>query len=156
MSTRSRNGFTLVEILIVVIILGIIAAMVIPSFGHTSREVEQTSFVTDLNMFVESAKLYIVTQDQLLPDGATGVVPAGWTEYIDTQGWTRGTPIGGDWDVETNDSGITCGVGVHFNGVPPKPDDYMAEIDSLFDDGDLTAGCFQKIAADRFYYIILP
>ena len=34
----ARPGFTLIEILIVVIILGILAAIVIPQFGSASKE----------------------------------------------------------------------------------------------------------------------
>jgi prepilin-type N-terminal cleavage/methylation domain-containing protein len=46
MSRTNRKGFTLIEILIVVIILGILAAIVIPQFTNASKEAKQSSLVT--------------------------------------------------------------------------------------------------------------
>ena len=66
-----------------------------------------------------------------------------------------GTPIGGVWDTEYNDSGITSALGVHFNNADDARDDtFMTTIDNIFDDGDLNAGMFQKLADNRYYFII--
>ena len=50
MNNRSQKGFTLVEIMIVVVIIGLLAAMAIPAFqkdraDHMAREKQQTSQV---------------------------------------------------------------------------------------------------------------
>jgi prepilin-type N-terminal cleavage/methylation domain-containing protein len=49
--TRSRSGFTLVEILIVVIILGILAALVIPQFTNASQNARESSLNGNTNVF---------------------------------------------------------------------------------------------------------
>jgi len=150
-----RGGFTLVEVLIVVLILGILAAMVIPQFADASRESSQMSFITDVRIFGEAAVLYRAKTGQYLPDGGTGTVPAGFEPYIDEDGWTAITPIGGRWDAEYNENGIVSAIGVHFNGDGETRDDaYMQEIDDRFDDGDLAAGGFRKIADGRYYFIL--
>ena len=43
-----RAGFTLVEILIVVIILGILAAIVIPQFTNASQDARESSLLSQL------------------------------------------------------------------------------------------------------------
>lgn len=59
------------------------------------------------------------------------------------------------WDAELMEQGITSGVGVHFQGVTNPGDDFMADIDARFDDGDLTTGVFRRLQDNtRFYDII--
>jgi general secretion pathway protein G len=47
-SKTARRGFTLVEILIVVVILGILAAIVIPQFANASSDARTTNLKTTL------------------------------------------------------------------------------------------------------------
>jgi len=53
-----KTGFTLVEILIVVIILGILAAIVIPQFTSASTNAKQSSLVSDLQVIRSQLELY--------------------------------------------------------------------------------------------------
>jgi len=55
---KKRNGFTLVEILIVVVILGILAAIVIPQFSDASEEAKLSSLVSDLQTIRSQIQLY--------------------------------------------------------------------------------------------------
>ena len=48
MTKTAKRGFTLVEILIVVIILGILAAIVIPQFANASSDARATNLKTTL------------------------------------------------------------------------------------------------------------
>ena len=151
---RVRSGFTLIEILIVILILGILAAIVIPMFGATAEDARKTAFLSSLRIFAQAADHYELDNGDWLEDSSTGNVPAGWAPYIDENRWTELTPVGGFWDVETNDNGITHGLGVHFNGVDNPGDAERVVIDTIYDDGDLTTGRFRKIANDRYYHII--
>lgn len=149
------NGFTLVEILIVVVILGILAAVVFPLFGDIHKNVEQTAFISDLRVFVDAANMYHAKENVYLEDASSGEVPTGFAPYIDTEVWERTTPITGVWDTELDSYGVTSALGVHFNGVTPPDDTYMLQIDDIYDDNDLTTGRFRKLASDRFYHVIV-
>jgi general secretion pathway protein G len=54
----ARKGFTLVEILIVVIILGILAAIVIPQFTNASEDARQSSVRSSLQTLRSQIELY--------------------------------------------------------------------------------------------------
>ena len=42
LSAGARHGFTLIEILIVVVILGILSAIIIPQFSNATEQAEET------------------------------------------------------------------------------------------------------------------
>jgi len=155
LSRVGAGGFTLVEILIVVVILGILAAMVIPSFAGAVTGSRQQSFVSSVKAIESAAAIYTAKTGLYLEDSSSGSMPAGFDAYLDPSEFTNGTPIGGVWDFEFDSWGITSAFGVHFDGTGETQDEaYMAEIDTIFDDGELTTGGFQQLASDRFYYII--
>jgi len=154
--TSTRHAFTLVEILIVVVILGILAAIVVPRFAGASEQARVTAFGTSLMTYADAAEYYSAREGRYPADSSSGVVPSGMELYIEEDEWTGGTPLGGVWDTEYNDSGVSAAVGVHFMGGDNPGDAVMALVDDAFDDGDLSTGLFQKLAGDRYYYILAP
>ena len=151
---RGLAAFTLVELLIVVVILAILAAVVIPVATNVSAEAEQSAFMTDLGIFVTAYELFYQKTGDYPEDSGSGSIPSGFDQYIRTKDWTKGTPLGGVWDSEKDSFGVKSAVGVHFMGVTPKPTAFMQQIDTTFDDGNLTTGSFRQIASDRFYFIV--
>jgi prepilin-type N-terminal cleavage/methylation domain-containing protein len=55
---RNEHGFTLVELLIVVIILAILAAIVVPQFADSANDARQSAFTTDLGNMRAVVELY--------------------------------------------------------------------------------------------------
>jgi general secretion pathway protein G len=68
---RARRAFTLIEILIVVVILGILAAIVIPQFTDASEEAGASSVRSQLQTVRSQVELYRVQHTGTLPDFAT-------------------------------------------------------------------------------------
>ncbi|MBN2843395.1 MAG: prepilin-type N-terminal cleavage/methylation domain-containing protein [Sedimentisphaerales bacterium] len=58
MITKRTKGFTLVEILIVVIILGILAAIIIPQFTDASQDARRSSVQSNLQAMRSQFELY--------------------------------------------------------------------------------------------------
>jgi general secretion pathway protein G len=66
--TNRKSGFTLVEILIVVIILGILAAIVIPQFTNASTDARKASLVSQLQTLRSQIQLFKLQHNDVLPD----------------------------------------------------------------------------------------
>ena len=152
-----RGGFTLVEILIVVIILGILAAIVVANVGGASEESRRNAFVANLKTFVRLEAGYRAQSGDYLEDASSGVCPAGFERFVNPGDWESTTPIGGVWDSQRDEDGIVSALGVHFtgNGAGVSRDDaYMLQVDTLFDDGNLATGGFRKLNTDRYYFVV--
>ncbi len=79
-SSGQRKGFTLVEILIVVIILGILAAIVIPQFSSASNDARKNSLRTQLQTLRSQLQLYAAQHVDLYPPSLVGGTGTPWAE----------------------------------------------------------------------------
>ena len=74
---KARSGFTLIEILIVVIILGILAAIVIPQFSSASNDARKSNVQTTVQTLRSQVALYKLQHQDVLPDLVTS-----WDQLI--------------------------------------------------------------------------
>ena len=138
---RGKSGFTLVEILIVVVILGILAAIVIPQFSEASSEAKLSALVSDLQTMRSQIELYKIQHTDQLPGSGSGMTAATFvqamTGYTDVLGNVAAGPGAGVYgpylqkiptnqfnnldtvEVEAGSAGIGGGnCGWHFNSTP--------------------------------------
>ena len=147
-----KSAFTLVEILIVVVILGILAAIVIPQFSNASGQAARNTFVAQVKQFATDYELRLAREGSLPADVGPGTLPAGMEDYIDTGGWARPTPVGGRWDWDFEQFGVTAAVSVYQ---PTATTDDFLLIDQAIDDGDLSTGSFRS-RSDGYMFVIRP
>jgi len=86
---RGTRGFTLVEILVVVIILGILAAIVIPQFTNASMDARKGNVVSQLQTLRAQIQLYKLQHKDTPPLLITGDGAVAWgvfTNYTDING----------------------------------------------------------------------
>jgi general secretion pathway protein G len=67
-----RIAFTLVEVLIVVIVLGILAAIVVPQFSTATSDANASSLKTNLQIIRGQLQLYKIQHNDAYPNGPAG------------------------------------------------------------------------------------
>lgn len=92
-----RNAFTLIEILVVVVILGILAAIVIPKFANASQDASAATLKTQLQTIRGQIEVYRARYGNSPPLGTDGDAS--------------------DWDVLVNPGGELS----YLQGVPRNP-----------------------------------
>ena len=84
---KAKKGFTLVEILIVVVILGILAAIVIPQFTSASTEARESALVSDIQAMRSQIELYKIQHlGDALPGAGTATFEQALEGCTDIQG----------------------------------------------------------------------
>jgi general secretion pathway protein G len=86
---RRQRGFTLVEVLIVVVILGVLAAIVIPQFSSASAESRLNTMLGNLQTVRSQIQLYKVQHYDLLPGQAVIGGPVAEADFVNDM-TTRG------------------------------------------------------------------
>ena len=109
---RRRGGFTLIEILIVVVILGILAAIVIPQFTNAAQDANVSSARSQLQSMRSQIELYRVQNN--------GAAPANpWTELV-AGGYIRAAPV---WPSGFQEAYSAGNLTLQYDGTIDGPDE---------------------------------
>lgn len=94
MRRMNHRGFTLVEILIVVVILGILAAIVLPQFSNASHLARENTLKDALRYLRTQIEVFKAQHEDLppgYPDGDLAATPDGDTFMLHMTGHTNST-----------------------------------------------------------------
>ena len=136
---RNKKGFTLVEILIVVVILGILAAIVIPQFSDASTQSKLSSCQTTLQSLRSQIELYKIQHNDTPPalatfedemtlysdssgttaaakDAASGIIYGPYVQMVPVNPWNDSATLadadaaGVGWVYDATTGDIYCGI----------------------------------------------
>ncbi len=123
--TLSARAFTLVEILIVVVILGILAAVVIPQFTNARVETSVSTLKSQLQTIRGQIEVYKARHNSLPPFGTTGT-ESDWDPLVnptDENTYLLNVP----YNPFTNSPGIGTVDATVYRDSPHKPDEFLAK-----------------------------
>jgi general secretion pathway protein G len=90
---QRQRGFTLIELMVVLVIMGVLAALIVPNIIGRTDEARVTAAKTDIATIMQALKLYKLdngmypTQQQglqaLVVKPTTPPIPANWKPYLE-------------------------------------------------------------------------
>lgn len=145
-----KSGFTLVEIMIVVVIIGLLATIALPAFFNNRKIAIANRVAKDLKTFTDAFEIYATENGGYPADLGPGRLPSVMNDYLHQSTFEAKTPAGGNYDWDQGQFGTIAGVSVY---APTVEVDVLQKVDDILDDGNLSAGRFRSRAAGYIYII---
>jgi prepilin-type N-terminal cleavage/methylation domain-containing protein len=149
----NRCGFTLVELIAVIVVLAILAGVAVPRYFDYSQRARATAVAATFKSLATAG--YAYQRDfGVLPSPnvqLVGAMPPGLSPYVDTSSFVNQKPYGATW--YWNGYGI---IGRNYcqivlGGVTLPVADFTL-IDQMIDDGNLTTGAGSWWPGGTFWY----
>ena len=133
---RAWKAFTLLEILVVVLILGVLAAVVVPKFSNASDVARASMLADDLRVFRTQLAVYRCQHLEVPCGYPNGDPTAGPTENAFVLQMTKASTVRGETD-EPGTPGYPCGP--YLREILPNPVNSKATVQMIGNGEDFPA-----------------
>ncbi len=107
---RNQKGFTLVELVVVIAILGILAAIAVPKLGKSRTSAAVSAHNANVRTLESAANMYIADIGTIPSGGVTWKTDDSWEEYVQEWPEVPNALVGKTWATNDDDkTGILIG-----------------------------------------------
>lgn len=151
---RKNKGFTLVEIMVVVTLIGFLAMLAMPGFQRIKLRALTASFTADARLFSEAFQRYAQENGTFPASAGAGSIPTGMEEYLNENDWYKTSSIGGSYGwLSVQSPGMSVGI-ITVTGVTLSAQE-LELIDTWIDNGNIGTGNVISVGAGTVVYYIV-
>jgi prepilin-type N-terminal cleavage/methylation domain-containing protein len=105
MWAKNKQGFTIVELLVVIVVIGVLASLVVVAYNRISQRAENNKTISAVNQVIKLLGSYKELNNGNYPNGASGLYSCIGSDYTD----------GVCYDATSGGFGVTARVSSAFN-----------------------------------------
>ena len=160
-SPRPLRAFSLVEIMVAVVIIGLMTAMALPAYRRITMRAKATAVVNDLRAFSTAFITYNLQNGRWPVDETARVIPTEMAGAL-AASFKLKSPIGGyyKWCAGASADGIDAKAALIIESDMANPvsddEDLRLLIDQQLDDGNLHAGLIRVGSTNSLVFIMEP
>jgi len=157
--TIAQRAFTLIELSVVVFIIGLLAAIALPTLKRVAQKARVAAVANDLRTFTTALQTYNLQNGKWPADVTPAIMPKEMVGALPAA-FIRKTPIGGnyDWDQNVAPNGFLTKAAITLitQGTNKLSGDtaLLTAIDKALDDGNLKTGNVRLGSTNALVYII--
>ena len=152
---RNDSGFTLIEMMVVVVTIGILSAVIAPRFAAAKNQTSIAAAGEDLQGLARALTMYKASHGYWPADTPIGQLPPEIkAQFEDKNPFDQPTPINGIYDYENIRDSETIYIALKSTLATEAPSIVDAQaLDEYIDDGVLNSGRFRSTVGGGYIYM---
>ncbi len=163
MRRSGRRGFSLVEIMIVIVIIGLLNALILPALSNLRTRSQAARIASDFRLMKAGAEMCITELGKAPPNGVPSRFPADLLPYLPSkvtsgQNTAKNVFPNSRWTWDNHETNRRYdwkyGIGLRSISSFNANQKLMTEVDKILDDGDINSGYFFKDRWQGYTYAL--